>query len=149
MTSSRAKLLVLGSPLGGWDSFHSWLIFGSGWILWLVASSFLISMPCPVITPITCGLYMHPSCSRATVVVGTGHCLSGSPDLIHTKVLRSVPLSFTIASSDFCAVVCARAHTGLADISMVRGVGFAPLKETFPVTVAAFASFTAAAGAAA
>jgi hypothetical protein len=37
----------------------------------------------------------------------------------------------------------------LADISIVRNVGFAPLKVTLPVTVAAFASSTATAGAAA
>src|ERR1035438_727096 len=60
ITSSRGKLLVLGSPLGGCDSFHSWLILGSGWMLWFVGSSFRMSMGWFVITARTCGVYIQP-----------------------------------------------------------------------------------------
>src|SRR6516165_3703073 len=101
MTSCRAKLFSLSGDPGGCVSFHSWLPCGMGWMLWLVWSLVLMSMFCPVITPMTCGWYMQPIWSTVTAVAGTCQFLSGSPDLIHTNAFFSVPLEFTTTSSDF------------------------------------------------
>ena len=74
----------------------------AGWMLWLVlGSSFLISIFWPVITPITCGSYMQPFWLSSTLVAGTFHCLSGSPDFTHTNVFFKVPFALTITSCDF------------------------------------------------
>src|SRR5271166_414469 len=119
-TSWRGKLCILSGLPGGWDSFHSEFAWGSGWILWLVGSAFLMSRFCPAMAPITCGEYMQPVWVRATGVEGTCQVLSaGSPDFTHTNTFFSVPLSLTITSSDFCAVLWAFIHAGTADMSMV------------------------------
>src|SRR5438552_12656110 len=100
------------------------------------------------ITPITCGPYMQPFWASSTGVLGTGHARSGRPDFTQTNTFFNVPLSLTTTSSDFGGEpACARAQAGFADISMVLMAGLSPEKATFPVTVAAFASSTAAAGA--
>ena len=74
-------------------------------------------------------------------MVGTCQFLSGRPALIHTNAFFSVPLPLTITSSDFCgAEACALVQTGLADISIVFIVGWAPSNATLPVTVPPLAS---------
>src|SRR5438270_2472790 len=105
MTSWRGKDCILSALPGGCDSFHSWFTVGSGWMLWFVGSLFFTSICCPVITPITCGLYMQPPWSSVTAVVGTCHCLSGSPAFTHTNVFFKVLFELTTTSSDCCAVV--------------------------------------------
>src|SRR5215813_5687560 len=102
MTSWRANVFILGASPGDCDSFHSWLPVGIGWMLWLVGSLFLTSIFWPAMMPITCGLYMQPSWLSRMALVGTCHCLSGRPDLIHTKAYFKVPLSLTTTSSTFC-----------------------------------------------
>src|ERR1035437_6413601 len=136
-TSWRAKLFVIGACPGDCDSFQSGFTVGWGCMLWLVGSLVLISKFCPVINPITRGLYMQPFWSRLTWVAGTAHCLSaGSPDFTQTKVYFRVPLSLTTTSSLFCgAALCARSHAGLADMSSVAIFGFSPVNATFPVMV--------------
>src|SRR5579864_8263985 len=101
------------------------------------------------ITPITCGPYMQPFWASSTGVVGADHWRSGTPAFTHTKTFFRVPFAFTTTSSDFCgAPACARAHAGLADMSMFFSTGFVPEKLTLPVTVAALASSIAGAEAA-
>src|SRR6266567_3507997 len=140
MTSCRPNFCILSGLLGGCDSFHSWLVWGCGWMLWLVGSLFLTSMSCPAITPIMCGLYWQPFWSSVTAVVGTCHVWSGRPDLIHTNTYFNVPLSLTTASSVFAGEEAwALVQAGTADISMLLGVGFAPSKLTLPVIVAPLA----------
>src|SRR5712692_2572280 len=96
-------------------------------------------------TPMTCGPYMQPFWASSTGVLGTGHWRSGKPDFTQTNTFFNVPLSLTTTSSDFGgAPACAREHAGFADISMVLMAGLSPEKATLPVTVAAFASSTAA-----
>src|SRR5690349_2109460 len=88
---------------------------------------------------------MQPCWSSFTAPLGGSHWRSGRPDFTHTKVLRRVPLSFTTTSSDFGgAEACALAQAGFADMSRFLMAGFWPVKLTFPVTVAAFASSIAA-----
>src|SRR4051812_13094737 len=89
-TSCRGNDCILSALPGGCDSFHSWFTCGRGWILWLVGSLFLISICCPVMTPITCGLYVQPPWSSATGVVGTCQVLSGRPDFTHTNAYLTV-----------------------------------------------------------
>src|ERR1039457_108008 len=132
MTSWRANDLFRGACPGDCGSFQSGFTWGCGWMLWLVGSLFLISKLCPVINPITCGLYMQPFWSKLTAVVGTAHCLSaGSPDFTQTKAYFRVPLSLTITSSLFCPEpLWARSQAGLADMSSVAILGFSPAKAT-------------------
>src|SRR5689334_3797243 len=91
---------------------------------------------------------MQPFCASSTGVEGVGHWRSGTPAFTHTNTFFNVPLALTTTSSDLGgAPACARAHAGLADMSMFRIAGFSPVKLTFPVTVAALASSMTAAGA--
>src|SRR3954452_17693315 len=109
-------------------------------MLWLVGSLFLISICCPVMTPMTCGLYAQPPWSSVTAVVGTCQVLSGRPDFTHTNAYLTVLFGLITTSSDGVAPGCARMQTGLADMSIFFGVGLAPSKAPFPVTVPPFAS---------
>src|SRR5471030_287785 len=110
-------------------------------MLWLVGSLDLISMFCPAMTPIMCGLYMQPFWSSRTAVVGTAQFLSGRPDFTHTNAYFSVPLPFTTTVSDLAgASLCARSQAGFADISMVAILGASPVNATLPVIVPPLAS---------
>src|SRR5450432_4003900 len=110
-------------------------------MLWLVGSLDLISMFCPAMTPIMCGLYMQPFWSSRTAVVGTAQFLSGRPDFTHTNAYFSVPLPFTTTVSDLAgASLCARSQAGFADISIVAILGASPVNATLPVIVPPLAS---------
>src|SRR5712692_8637049 len=104
----------------------------------------MISISWLVMTPNTCGSYIQPFCSSLTAPPGGDHGLSGRPDFTHTNTFFNVPLSLTTTSCDFCGVVCARAHAGVASILRFFITGFSPENDTFPVTVPALASSVAA-----
>src|SRR5437588_2806280 len=92
-------------------------------------------------TAITWGSYMQPFWS-SLIGGGVGHCLSGKPDLTKMSTFFSVPLPLTTTSCDFCGVVCALAQAGVASMLMFFSAGLSPVNDTFPVSVAAFASST-------
>src|SRR4051794_20864812 len=84
---------------------------------------------------------MQDCWSIVTAAVGTAQFRSGTPALIQTKTLRSVPFGLTTTSSVVSVwPLCVRSHCGLADISIVLGAGAAPVNATLPAIVPPLAS---------
>jgi len=59
-----------------------------------------MSICCPVMTPMTCGLYMQPPWSSVTGVDGTCQLRSGRPDFTHTNAYFTVLFGLMTTSSD-------------------------------------------------
>src|ERR1039458_7595718 len=80
LTSARLKDCMMGSALGGCDTFHSRLVLGMGWMLWVVLSLVTTLSICLARIPSTCGLYWQPSWSIVTESAGTAKVLPSRPD---------------------------------------------------------------------
>src|SRR5436305_555184 len=79
---------------------------------------------------------MQDCWSIVTAAVGTAQFWSGTPVLIHTKTLRSVPFELTTTSSVVSVwPLCVRSHCGLADMSMDLAAGALPVNATLPSIV--------------
>src|SRR5262245_31981762 len=75
--SSRAHVSISGLEPAGCDLFQSRFCVGSGWMVWVVWSLFLIWICCPAITASTCGWYVQPSWSSSAGVEGGGKLPAG------------------------------------------------------------------------
>src|SRR5205823_8295884 len=79
ITSWRVNFLSSGAAPGGWDSFHSRLSLGIGWMLCVVGSLETMCRSCPTMIPRTWGLYVHPFWSSVIGSVGAGNAYLSAP----------------------------------------------------------------------
>src|ERR1017187_4707071 len=78
---------MMGSALGGCDTFHSRFTLGMGWMLWVVSSLVTTLRFCLARIPSTCGLYWQPSWSMVTGSVGVDfYAAAYSADKCHIVV---------------------------------------------------------------
>src|SRR5205823_8027521 len=101
-------------------------------MLWVVSSSFRISIFWLVMTPSTCGWYWHPFWSMVTESFGTSKLRSPMPSLTSTKTFASLPLSTTMVSE---VLLPLQAASWL--MSILEGLGAVPSKLTVPLILAA------------
>jgi hypothetical protein len=131
-----AKLFFFGSPLGGCDSFHSLLSFGSGWMLWLVGSSLMISNS-------WLSSRHHVRLVHASLLLELDRAARGRPLLVRKARLhidKHVLQRAIVIDKHFLRFLRRGMGAGASGVaSMLRFfiTGLSPENDTFPVTVPA------------